>query len=364
MVTAQAVDTSLSDADTTAAASFLQGRLAPAGLQGRYQADVDQRVGGRVAAAARRPAPIRRSAAGLQTLSTDLPLYAGIVQEADFNERQASYPLAAAYLAEANNLMRSSILPAAGAGLRTRGRRWPATRRTRRRPVLAGPGRHWPSSRCCWRLVWRSGGSAGYFRRTWNVALAVATVVVVVLGVWGAVALATQDAGVAVRWTNGSQSRLDVHRRPDPGTASSGGRRAHPADAGLGPELPGRLPSTAATCARCSPADRGSLPTGSRGPSASSWSHGPSPTWRPTERCTDRSAAPTRSGDLSAAVALASGSGARISCPLCRPGSTKLWPAASGIAGDVRPVHVGRRSDLDGLVWGLAVGPFSSPCWC
>src|SRR5271157_3381886 len=40
MVTAQAIDTSLSDADTTAAASFLQGRLEPVTLQNRYQTDL------------------------------------------------------------------------------------------------------------------------------------------------------------------------------------------------------------------------------------------------------------------------------------------------------------------------------------
>ena len=37
MVTAQTIDTSLSDADTTAAASFLQGRVEPATLQQRYR---------------------------------------------------------------------------------------------------------------------------------------------------------------------------------------------------------------------------------------------------------------------------------------------------------------------------------------
>src|SRR5580692_2042266 len=103
MVTAQAIDTSLSDADTTAAASFLQGRVAPAALQTRYQADLTRASEG-VAEAARQAGPDPAVARSLETLSTDLPLYAGIIQEADFNERQAFYPLAAAYLAEANNL--------------------------------------------------------------------------------------------------------------------------------------------------------------------------------------------------------------------------------------------------------------------
>ena len=85
MVTAQAVDTSLSDADTTAGASFLQGRLEPTALQRRYDADLAL-ASADVAVAAREAGSDPAVATSLQTLSTDLPVYAGIVQDADFNE--------------------------------------------------------------------------------------------------------------------------------------------------------------------------------------------------------------------------------------------------------------------------------------
>ncbi len=112
MVTAQAIDTSLSDADTTAAASFLQGRVEPTTLQQRYDADLTT-ASADVAHAAQEAGSDPAVGAAVTTLSTDLPAYSGVVQEANFNERAGNYPLAAAYLAEANNLMRTSILPAA-----------------------------------------------------------------------------------------------------------------------------------------------------------------------------------------------------------------------------------------------------------
>ena len=98
MVTAQAVDTSLSDADTTAAASFLQGRLEPAGLQRRYQSDLAMRLGRRRRARPARPALIPTWRQVSRPFRRTCPVYAGIVQDADFNERQAFYPLAAAYI--------------------------------------------------------------------------------------------------------------------------------------------------------------------------------------------------------------------------------------------------------------------------
>jgi hypothetical protein len=81
LVTAQDIDTSLSDADTTAAASFLQGRLESAGLQSRYQSDV-ARASSELAVAAQEAGSDPTLAASLQTMSTALPVYAGTIQEA------------------------------------------------------------------------------------------------------------------------------------------------------------------------------------------------------------------------------------------------------------------------------------------
>jgi hypothetical protein len=201
MVTAQTVDTSLSDADTTAAASFLQGRLEPAGLERRYQSDLAI-ASADVAVAAREAGSDPEVAASLETLSTDLPVYSGIVQDADFNERQGSYPLAAAYISEANNLMRSSILPAAATVYGTEGSRLADDQSIS--PLLAilaalaflgllvllVVAQRWLSRR---------------FHRTWNVALAVATVIVLALGLWFTVALTTQTNGVNSALANGSR---------------------------------------------------------------------------------------------------------------------------------------------------------------
>jgi len=204
MVTAQAVDTSLSDADTTAAASFLQGqRVEPPALQSRYQGDLT-RAGADVAVAAREAGSDPAVAASLETLSTDLPVYAGIVQDFNFNERQASYPLAAAYIAEANNLMRTSILPAAANVYGTESERLADDQSQGVSPFLAIVAvlalivllvvlvlaQRWLSQR---------------FHRTWNVALAIATVIVLALGLWFTVALVSQNSGVNAAQANGSR---------------------------------------------------------------------------------------------------------------------------------------------------------------
>jgi len=203
MVTAQAIDTSLSDADTTAAASFLQGRVEPAALQSRYETDLTS-ASADVAAAARDAGSDPQLAASLETLSTDLPLYAGIVQEADFNERQAFYPLAAAYLAEANNLMRSSILPAAAQVYGTEVDRLASEHTTAVSPWLVALAAAFLVALLV-ALVVAQRRLTRHFHRRWNVALAVATAIVLVVGVWAAVALATQDSGVNDAQANGSR---------------------------------------------------------------------------------------------------------------------------------------------------------------
>ena len=203
MVTAQTVDTSLSDADTTAAASFLQGGPEPVALERRYQSDLAL-ASADVALAAREAGSDPEVAASLETLSTDLPVYAGIVQDADFNERETFYPLAAEYISEANNLMRSSILPAAATLYGTEGNRLADDQSQGVSPLFAiiaalafvallvvlVMAQRWLSRR---------------FHRTWNVALAVATVIVLALGIWFTVALTTQTNGVNTAQANGSR---------------------------------------------------------------------------------------------------------------------------------------------------------------
>ena len=107
---AQQIYRSLSAADATEAAAFLSGGLEPLPLRARYQADITQAARQLEAATA----AAGQSAAGssLATLSTGLPHYAGLVEIAGADNR-LGLPLGAAYLREASEFMRATLLPAA-----------------------------------------------------------------------------------------------------------------------------------------------------------------------------------------------------------------------------------------------------------
>jgi hypothetical protein len=106
---AQQIYQSLSDADATEAAAFLAGLEPPAARQ-RYLADIAQAASYLEAATA---ADGGRGQAGrLTVLSTELPVYTGLVETARADNR-LGLPVGAAYLAEASQLMRSRLLPAA-----------------------------------------------------------------------------------------------------------------------------------------------------------------------------------------------------------------------------------------------------------
>ena len=203
MVTAQDIDTSLSDADTTAAASFLQPKLESVALQDRYSGDITK-ASADIAIAAQQAGGDPSVGKALETLSTDLPVYTGIVSTANFNERETFYPLAAAYLAEANNLMRANLLPAAAQVYATETRRlgsdqsqavspWLATVAVGAFLVLLGA------------LVMTQRWLSRRFHRTWSVALAAATVVVFGIGLWTTVSFVTQNTGANDAQTTGSQ---------------------------------------------------------------------------------------------------------------------------------------------------------------
>ena len=109
---AQQIYQSLSNTDATEAAAFLAGLEPPAARQ-RYLADIAQAASYLEAATA---ADGGRGQAGhrLTVLSTELPVYTGLVETARADNR-LGLPVGAAYLAEASQLMRSRLLPAADA---------------------------------------------------------------------------------------------------------------------------------------------------------------------------------------------------------------------------------------------------------
>ena len=203
MVDAQAIDTSLSDADTTAAGSFLQGQLEPAASRSRYVHDIAN-ASATLASTTQHIGDDPTVAAPLQTISIALPEYTGLVQTATFNQRQGNYPLAAAYMAEADNLMHSSILPAAG--------RVYASERTRLNSDQHRASSPWLAGITLLLLVvlivllvlmqrWMS----RHFRRRFNVPLALATMVIAVIGVWFAVAVVAQNVGIDSAASDGSK---------------------------------------------------------------------------------------------------------------------------------------------------------------
>jgi hypothetical protein len=113
VVDAQTVDVAMSDANTTIAGGFLAGPVIPVAVQTRFDQDMSE------AAAALTAASQRAGTGGaisqqLTTLTSGLPIYEGTVATAEADNR-LGFPVATAYLAEANNLMRTQLLPAASA---------------------------------------------------------------------------------------------------------------------------------------------------------------------------------------------------------------------------------------------------------
>lgn len=108
---AQEVYRSLSDADATAATAFLTPGTEPAALRERYATDI-AKAGAALAKAASDSAGIPEAAEQVDILSRQLPVYTGLIATAKANDRQG-YPVGAAYLREASELLRSTILPAA-----------------------------------------------------------------------------------------------------------------------------------------------------------------------------------------------------------------------------------------------------------
>jgi hypothetical protein len=104
---AQQIYHDLSDANDTAATAFLIGGLQPLSLVSRYDRDVNL-----ASAGIERATALGGGSPDLVTLSQSLPVYTGEIETARADSR-LGYPLGAAYLREASNLMDATLLPAA-----------------------------------------------------------------------------------------------------------------------------------------------------------------------------------------------------------------------------------------------------------
>jgi hypothetical protein len=109
---AQQIYARLSDASDAATTAFRTGGLEPAATRARYLADIAAAGSGIENATAQGGAGTGAAASDLGTLARDLPTYAGEIETARADNR-LGLPLGAAYLREATQLMRQTLLPAA-----------------------------------------------------------------------------------------------------------------------------------------------------------------------------------------------------------------------------------------------------------
>lgn len=110
---AQNLYSALSEADATAASAFLTGGLESNALREGYTRSTTAAAAALGTAAVGAGADVDdASRTSLATLSTQLPVYTGLVETARANNQQG-FPVGAAYLREASALMQSRLLPAA-----------------------------------------------------------------------------------------------------------------------------------------------------------------------------------------------------------------------------------------------------------
>jgi hypothetical protein len=195
----QEVYRSLSDADATSANAFLVIGAEPPELRARYDLDI-ARAGAALAKAASDSSGVADAAAKVDTISRNLPVYTGIIETARTNNRQG-FPVGASYLREASTLMRATILPAASDLYHIDTDRLAAEQDD----VTGFP---WFTTVLLVCLLAALVATQVYLtRRTnrlLNIGLVVATGAMVVVLLWGAVALVVQSVFVGAGQDNGS----------------------------------------------------------------------------------------------------------------------------------------------------------------
>lgn len=196
----QEVYRSLSDADATAASAFLVTGTEPQDLRNRYDVDI-ARAGAALAKAASDAQGVAGAAAKVDVISRTLPVYTGTIETARTNNR-LGFPVGASYLREASNLMRTTILPAAAELYRIDTARLVAQQDDAR-------GFPWFTTVLLMVLLAALIATQVYLtRRTnrlLNVGLVVGTCAMVIVLLWGSVALIVQSVLVGGGRDDGSQ---------------------------------------------------------------------------------------------------------------------------------------------------------------
>jgi hypothetical protein len=202
MVDADELYASLSDADATAATMFLRRGTEPADLRARYLADL-RRASVQLAALGRR---VQRSAeaAAVAATGAELPVYSGLIETARANNRQG-FPVGAAYLRQASDLMRGRILPAARRLYASEAQRLGENQRT----GTSTGGLVAVLIVCLAALVVVAGAQvflARRMHRVFNVPLVAATVVLAALATWVTIAMTSAKDALAQAQRDGSDA--------------------------------------------------------------------------------------------------------------------------------------------------------------
>lgn len=201
MVAADRLYASLSDADATAATTFVTGGIEPAARRARYLGDL-RRASLQLAQLAERLRGSPEGAAAVAAIAADLPVYSGLMESARANNRQG-FPVGAAYLRQASDLLRGRMLPAAGRLFGVEAERLGANQRG----GTSVAGLVGALVACAAAVAGLVAAQIFLTRRThrvFNIPLAVATVLVLALAVWVTIALAGARGSLSTAQREGS----------------------------------------------------------------------------------------------------------------------------------------------------------------
>ncbi|MGH3620778.1 MAG: hypothetical protein ACRDQ5_03185 [Sciscionella sp.] len=196
----QEIYRSLSDADATAASVLLSVDADPTMLRGRYRTDIAQ-AGSALAVAATNSDAGAVVGDPINVLTAQLPIYTGLIESANANNRQG-FPVGAAYLREASGLMRTKLLPAAE-------RLYLADNQRLNDQQDDATSFPWFTTLVLLALIAALGYVQRYLRqrtnRVFNVGLVVASAAVVLALLWGSTALVISAIRAGEGRSEGSQ---------------------------------------------------------------------------------------------------------------------------------------------------------------
>lgn len=194
---------SLSDANASATTTFLVGGLEPPARRARYLQDV-RAASSSLAALTRQVGTAAGARDAVATVTAQLSIYAGLVEAARANNRQA-LPIGAAYMRQASDLLKTTILPAAGKLYTIEAKRL-------RDDYGTGTSTAWLAAFIAAMvlslalLVYAQWFLGRISRRILNVPMALATVLLLALTIWGVIALTREQNALVTAQRTGSDS--------------------------------------------------------------------------------------------------------------------------------------------------------------